>query len=420
MIINYQLYGGHWNFKDEVKVSFYRDFYDFVNQYYPGVISEISFDELVIAEPYIIGNTLGKYFLKEVIGGSVDTQPTTHFIGYCFHHRKYRDLIPHLIDFFGLWRQIEGCGEANATDFFASSWASLVDTAKFFKYTTVEELKVSPEAPSVQDYRILKSIQNCPEQMPAPLILKVGEQATIPSPRKMGYKFLGWFSTPDYAGLSVSSLTGHDQDITLYAKWGSFTLFHANDGYLTFEDIYDDFLNDFSTLLSCPLTKHKERLGEDGWVSDFCKASKGYLNRFFQNPQFYQKWNWLITYVASLYQATPEVASDFDFINNKFVNEDHVRWELNSLFVSRYHLVYPKTKDYSGAGIKERLAEETNSFLIRVDYAVGEAVLFPTVAKKEMRFVGWYSAPVAGIRIDAIDTDDYAAQTIYARWEKCS
>ncbi|MDD4211922.1 MAG: InlB B-repeat-containing protein [Bacilli bacterium] len=417
MNIHYELRGGHWNFKDEVKMSFYYDLYEFVKREHPEAVSGITFDELVISEPYIIGNTLGKFYLKEVVGGTIEAQPTTHFIGYCHHEKKYLELIPHLITFFALWREIEGCSEANATDFFASSWASLVDTAKFFKYTTVEELKVSPEAPSVQDARILESIQNCPEQYPAPTSIALHQEVKIPSPRKTGFKFLGWYKEPQCQQEKVTSLVGTSVDATLYAKWGSYTLFHANDGYLTFEDIYDDFIKDFNTLLPNQISKNKERMGEHGWVSDFCKASSGVLNRFFHNPVFYKKWQWLITYVSSLYQSTPELAHDFDFIDGAFVNEEHVRWELNSLFVSRYHLVYPKTKDYSGAGIKERLADSTNSFLIRVDYVIGEAVQFPKVSKPGEKFMGWYSHPVDGTKIKTIHDDTYAAKTIYARWQ---
>ena len=419
MKIFYDLRGGHWNFKDEVKMAFYRELYEFVEKNYPEGVASLAFKDMVIAEPYIIGNTFGKYYLKEIVGGALKDQPDTHFIGYCVKHHKFLELIPHLIRFFALWRDIEGCSETHATDFFASSWASLVDTAKFFKYTTVEELKVSPEAPSVQDIRILTSIQNCPEQYRAPEAVALGQMVRIPSPRKVGFTFLGWYLNPKCLGEKVEVVVGGRDDLTLYAKWGTHTFFHANDGYLTFEELYTDFLSDFSTLLAKPLTKAKERMGEHGWVSDFCKVEAGRLNQFFGIQKFQQKWQWLIDYVASLYQETPELQKDFIYHSNAFGNEEHVKWELNSLFVSRYHLIYPKTKDYSGAGIKECLANNTNSFLIRVDYVVGEAVVFPSVSKQDAILVGWATAPdQSGEWIKEIHDDRFSAKTIYAHWKR--
>lgn len=420
MKVNYHLAGGYWDFKDEVKVAFYQDLYNFVLNKDSTILDGFSFNEFIISEPYIIGNLLAKYYLEENVGSTLEEQSADYFIGYCFHHNKHLNLINHLIIFFALWRDIEGCREENATDFFASSWASLVDTAKFFKYTTLEELKNSPESPTVQDVRILYSLQNCPDEYPAPVVINKGESKLIPSPRKKDYVFLGWYEDVSFKGEAIKSLSYKDNlEINLFAKWGTHTFFHANDSYKSFDEIYVDFLNDFSTLLDSPLTQEKTWMGEDGWVSDFCKKSQGLINKFFGIEKFNHKWMWLIDYFISLYSKTPDLAKAFIFENGSFYNEDHLRWELNSLFVSRYHLIYPKTKDYSGAGIKEALARSRNSFYIRIDYVVGSEVNFPQVKKDNYRLLGWYlNSSLEGEQITFINDDSYAAKTLYAKWEK--
>lgn len=418
MKIIYHLNGGHFNYKDEVKRVFYLDLFNFVNDKNPSVLEGISFTEFVSSQPYVIGNLAKNFYLEEKVGSKLEEQSSDYFIGYCYKQGKYQKLIPHLIHFFALWRDIEGCREEFATDFFASSWAALVDSAKFFKYTTEDDLKNSPEAPAVRDVRILNSIQNCPELITAPTEVLLGEKSLIPHPRKIGYNFLGWFADQGFRK-QVEVATGREGKLNLYAKWGTYTYFHANDGYLKFEDIYEDFLRDFSLIVGSSLTKEKTWEGENGWVSDFCKKSSGYLNKFFAISSNHQKWFWLVEYVAKLYDATPESKKDFDYFNGAFVNEDHLRWEFNSLFVSRYHVVYPKTKDYSGAGIKEKIALQTNSFHLRLDYAVGDEVALPNVDKSHYKLIGWYSNPQGlGERIVKINDDSFATLTLYAKWQK--
>ena len=249
-------------------------------------------------------------------------------------------------------------------------------------------------------------------------MVSLKEEIPIPYPRKKGYFFLGWYLDPLFKD-EVKTLTANKDICYLYAKWGTHTFFHANDGYLSFEELYEDFLADFSKVLKSPLTKEKTWQGEDGWVSDFCKKSKGYLNIFFGIKKYTKKWQWLITFIKKLYDANPESQNDFNFVNGVFVNEDHLRWELNSLFVSRYHLVYPKTKDYSGAGIKEKLALSTNSFYLRIEYPVGEDVVFPNVKKRGYYLEGWYLSPDKKIKkITKINDDSLATLTLYAHWHK--
>jgi len=419
--ITYNFNGGHWNFKDEVKEAFYSDLYHFVNNRTDTELKNIPMSEFVIMEPYIIGNMVGKYFLKEEVGGKLEDQPPSHFIGSCVSQKKYQELIPHLIDFFALWREIEQCNEKNATDFFASSWASLVDTAKFFKYTTVDELVNSPEAPSVRDQRILDKLHHCPEQVTAPTEVDPKLNQHVPKPRRIGYEFLGWYESPTFEGRPISMIHPKtNKDIALYAKWGTHTLFHSNDGYATFDDLYEDFLKDFSEHQGIVVKKTLERIPGHGWMSDFISRSfDGHLNKFFQRPKYFKKWMWLIEYLQSMYENNSEIASRFEYEEGQFRVEAQVRWELNSLFVGRFHLVWPRTRDYSGAGIKEKLANSSNSRIEKMKYVVHELVVFPPFALPKKRFSGWYETPnCEGLAVSSVTDDRYAAKTLFAKWTK--
>jgi len=420
--IIYELNGGHWNPKDEMKVAFYTDLYDFVHQKHPEALSGIGVQEFTNLEPYLIGNMLGRFFLKEEVGGTLENQPDTHFIGYCHKRGKYAKLIPHLIHFFALWREIEQCRELNATDFFANSWASLVDTAKFFKYTTLEELQKSPEAPQVRDQRILYMIQHCPQLKDAPTEIEPKTTVKLPNPRKEHHEFLGWFESPMLDGAQVALLSHQGaESVVVHAKWGTHTTFHANDGYVRFEDLYEDFLKCFSDAIGEIVTTEKIRVEGHGWISDFCeKAKNGGLNAMFAHAKNRSKWMWLIDYLRSLY-TNEEMKTKFDFKDRGFVDEDQVRWELNSLFVGRYHLVPPKTRDYSGAGIREKLVDSTNSKIEVVRYPVGENVSLPRFERKGFRFSGWYEDSFGTVGpVTAIIDNRYAGKTLFASWMKSS
>ena len=86
-----------------------------------------------------MGFAFHKYFLKAKIGSKIDEQPETSFIGYCHKNHLFDDFIDFLITFFAWWRNDEGCTKFNpynyADDFFASSWAVLVDTCKLFYFS---------------------------------------------------------------------------------------------------------------------------------------------------------------------------------------------------------------------------------------------------------------------------------------------
>ena len=124
MQIKYELNGGVFNPKNDIKVKFYQDLYYFINENYNQALAEIEFIEFIHLEPYLIGKYAGKYFLEQKPGSKLEEQSEDYFIGYCYKNNKHVNLIKLLIPFFKNWRTIEHCNELNADDFFEIGRAS--------------------------------------------------------------------------------------------------------------------------------------------------------------------------------------------------------------------------------------------------------------------------------------------------------
>lgn len=160
---------------------------------------------------YAIGFAFHKYFLTDDQGGSLETQPSTTFIGYCHHNKLFGDFINFLITFFAWWRNDEHCTTFEpynyGDDFFSSSWAVLVDTSKLFYFT----------AETVfwwQSFRVKYAIDNIPGIIRTKFNEEVSyDSRTVLEPiRVNGFEFLGYFDENDQEVKVV------DSDITLTIK----------------------------------------------------------------------------------------------------------------------------------------------------------------------------------------------------------
>ena len=227
------LNSGYENYKNksELCISFYSDFYNFLKEN-----TDFNFEKYQIVDEetfisfckdwnannkdsfYGVGDALGKYYVTLDIGGTLENQPTSTFIGYCYQNNMYLDFIPHLIQFFAYWRTDEGYTGGSSdpnnlgNDFFASAWASLVDTCKFFHFTSEN---LNDTYPWFQSQRVKNALDNIPG-VGAGISQITGDienPVILPTPVRAGYVFIGWY---DEAGNEVSKVEG---DITLYAKW---------------------------------------------------------------------------------------------------------------------------------------------------------------------------------------------------------
>ncbi len=181
-------YGAFYNFinnteegKEDLKkhnINNVNDFYDYADYYADGK-----------ENCYAMGFAFHKYFIQDMMDGSLDKQPETVFIGYCHKNDLFTDFINFLITFFAWWRNDEGCTVMDpynyCDDFFVSGWASLVDTSKlcYFSAETVYWW---------QSFRVKYALDNIPGTFKTPLPVE-----GLPKIKVAGYEFLGWFDSDE-------------------------------------------------------------------------------------------------------------------------------------------------------------------------------------------------------------------------------
>ena len=138
--------------KDDLYTSYYTYFYMFLVEHTDCDLENVSLKDFLTqgktweidgkSDMYHFGFNYGKYYITSQEGGTLEEQDPEHFLGYCYQNGKYIDLIKHLETFFAYWRTDEGytgsSDDPNNTgnDFYIEPWASMVDTAKFFFFTS--------------------------------------------------------------------------------------------------------------------------------------------------------------------------------------------------------------------------------------------------------------------------------------------
>ena len=183
-----------------------------------------------------IGNNYGSFYLKIDVGGKIEDQHSDDgFIGYCLDNNMYVEFIYFIQEFFYYWRLEEGYTngpsdpEGTGSDFLASAWASIVDTAKFFYYSPYVDKNDPHRLPSYffrEGYKVPTFYENIPyivniEDDELCYVYDWEEGLTLPSTLNFeGYKFLGWYDNPEFEGLALTKLEkGIYDNIKLYAKF---------------------------------------------------------------------------------------------------------------------------------------------------------------------------------------------------------
>lgn len=191
--------------KYELFKSFYTDFYNFIKSKNEQDLIDHNInnanDFLKYADYYAdgkdncysIGFAFHKYFLTSDLNSSLEKQPDSTFIGYIYKQNKYHDFLQFLVNFFAFWRNDEGCTSFDpynyADNFFASSWASLVDTSKLFYFS-------AQTVYSWQSFRVKYVLDNIPGTFKT--------DPYIEEPIISGYEFMGWFDKPEGDKVKVS------------------------------------------------------------------------------------------------------------------------------------------------------------------------------------------------------------------------
>lgn len=175
-----------------------------------------------------IGNIAGKYYLKIDTGGKIEDQKAEDgFIGYCLENNKFVEFVYFIQDFFYWWRLDEGYTGGSddpqgvGSDFLASAWASLVDTAKFFyfeKDTLPHYFITKGHVPEFYD-RIPYIISNTDITFTYIYDWEKGMDL-VKNIEVNGYEFLGWYDNPDFDGEKIERLEkGIYHNIVLYGKF---------------------------------------------------------------------------------------------------------------------------------------------------------------------------------------------------------
>lgn len=223
--LDYDVYGT----KYDLYVDYFGDFYNFMLEN-----TNANFDKFGIKDLddflkfcanwdangkdsfYGVGDAFSNYYVTIDVGGTLENQPETTFIGYCYKNNKYTEFIPFLMQFFAYWRTDEGytggSSDPNNTgnDFFASPWASLVDTCKFFHFTSKN---LNDTYPWFNSKRVKEALDNVPTVIGDSLPVKgtIENPVIFVDPVRKGYKFLGWYDengnkvTEAYKAMSVKA-----------------------------------------------------------------------------------------------------------------------------------------------------------------------------------------------------------------------
>lgn len=217
--------------KEELYVNYFTDFYNFMVEKTDVDFSKYKIENL---EQFLefcknwdangkdsfygVGDAFDKYYVTKMIGGTLEEQPDTTFVGYCYKNNMYVEFIPFLMTFFEYWRTDEGYTGSSSdpdntgNDFFASPWASLVDTCKFFYFTSENLNDTYPWFTSARVKDALDNVAGLEEEF-KPVYGDIENPIILKTPERAGYTFVGWYDENNNKVFVAA------KEMTVYAKW---------------------------------------------------------------------------------------------------------------------------------------------------------------------------------------------------------
>lgn len=229
--VTYNLGYDAFTSKNDLYVAYFTDFYNFMKEKTNANFSKFNIENVDDFLKfcldwnangkdsfYGVGDAFASYYVHKNTGSKLEDQPETSFVGYCYKNNKYEQFIPFLMQFFAYWRTDEGytggSDDPNNTgnDFFASPWASLVDTCKFFYFTSKN---LNDTYPWFNSPRVKDALDNIPgvEKDFGKVQGTIDNPVVLKEPVRNGYTFLGWFDEND------NKVTVGDHEMTVTAKW---------------------------------------------------------------------------------------------------------------------------------------------------------------------------------------------------------
>ena len=219
--------------KDDLKIKFFGDFYDYIKDNTDFDFSSIdvkdknefikfcgNWNALGKSDLYGPGDTLNPYYLVPNAGRGILDQSSKGFVGYIYKQGKYKEFIEFLPEFFRYWRKDEGCdcfGPVDTYDFYYRAWDSLVDTLKFFYFTSETLQDKYPWFKSLRVKRALDVIPSVDYKLTKEVEVKGKYKLPI-----LDHKgFVGWYLDDNYVN-NVSEIDVIDKDIIVYALINTF------------------------------------------------------------------------------------------------------------------------------------------------------------------------------------------------------
>lgn len=425
-----------------------------------------------------VGNALCSYYINNEENGTFASQPTTSFIGYCYHNNKYVDFLEFLEIFFAYWRTDEGYSKTDihGNDFFYSSWASLVDTCKFFYFSSSTLTDKYPWFTKERSPRVHYALDNVPQVAKVKLETgKLTETITLPEIDLMYYTHLGWYDDP----ILGNKVTQVSESMTVYARFERKTheiTFHdgQNKVYIYVDEgkrvsniptPVNDFYNfacwttidfekfDFLNAITCDLDLYSYWSNEnssdaitlDGYntqsKTSVCDTYMG-LRIYDANTSIGSSLYWLKiaikniddSYVISSIRKSGEsMPTDYDYIILVYASDSTGKYKLLSDMDLNVGMKVTFSEDITNlkAGeicvtvnfINNKLYNliliDDSEFYYEPYYISGQITNLPVLTKDDYIFLGWCeNITLDDFPISRIDNETYKDLVLYAKWEK--
>lgn len=244
--------------KDDLFHDFFSEFYNYIKNR-PGGQSYLKYyninnvdDVYKICKTWdkksevgmpLVGKIFSPYFLCKAIGSDIEDQKKyDFFVGYCLNNDKFVDFLFFIKTFFYHFRLDEGyTGKLSegkdpyGSDFFANSYASVIDTAKFFYYTKETLPTYFIDKKNIPDlYDKIPGILKKPFNKNISITYDTIQNAAFELPHDFdcyGFDFIGFYTDPEFKSevvnyidndfITAYDIIDNNNIITLYAKFKS-------------------------------------------------------------------------------------------------------------------------------------------------------------------------------------------------------
>ncbi len=251
--------------------------------------------------------------------------------------------------------------------------------------------------------------------------------ATLPTPTKVGYKFLGWYKEDTLKTKVESIETRRTEGITLYASWemitysidyelhgGTFVTDKVVSLYESFDELVQAFLTDYSTFNNLTGVTAETFYG---------KSSQRGLYSFFKNEEMATKWNWLLDFVVAKAEEVRYTGKAYLKLTAGAANFNKYARANFAALLQQTQLKNPVSMDFTDVDGDALWAVCPTKLVpaeieAKKSYTVNDLPLkLAKPVRDDATFVGWYTnEDLKNGRVDEITTENINNFKLYARW----